>query len=475
MNNENINNTSGYAEARRGKLVYISVEDIFPHPDNPRKDLGDLTELADSIRENGIMQNLTVVPDDSFDGLYTVVIGHRRLAAAKIAGLLEVPCVIAEMPPKEQLATMLLENMQRSDLTVYEQAQGFQMMFDFGESVESIAKKTGFSQSTVRHRLKMAELDSETLKEVSTRQISLLDFDRLYEIKNEKVRNSVLSEMGTNNFEFKLSQALEAQKQKERHAEIRAVLAKYNAVEIPSKDKWNSKYTMIRSYVSISGDLPDFAELLEGVETVYYCFEASYVSLLKDKAEESEEEDEAVAERKRLEAEKAERINALKEMFGNAYKLRRDFVTHIPHNDAKNQIGDIVAYIFKISCDVYTDFDYEDCAKLLGLEIPEDDDADAIYPMFEDVAEFSPHRALLMYAYSLSGDNSNETCIRWDGKYTENRGLCALYSFLEKFGYEMSDDEAALMNGTHELYIGNEQVQCTDKNLEELSRVLSEE
>ena len=66
-------------------LIYIPVTRLFPHPDNPRKDLGDLTELANSIKEKGIMQNLTVVP--RINSTYTVIIGHRRLAAAKAAGL----------------------------------------------------------------------------------------------------------------------------------------------------------------------------------------------------------------------------------------------------------------------------------------------------------------------------------------------------------------------------------------------------
>ena len=72
-------------------MTQLPVDKLFPHPDNPRKDLGDLTELADSIKANGIFQNLTVVPaDDSYE-TFTVVIGHRRLAAAKLAGLSEVP------------------------------------------------------------------------------------------------------------------------------------------------------------------------------------------------------------------------------------------------------------------------------------------------------------------------------------------------------------------------------------------------
>lgn len=122
-------------------IKHIDINKIYPHKDNPRKDLGDLTELSESIKQSGIFQNLTLVPRDG--DTYTVIIGHRRLAASKIAGLKEVPCAIVEMTEKEQLATMLLENMQRNDLTLCEQAQGFQMMMDLGETIESISEKNG--------------------------------------------------------------------------------------------------------------------------------------------------------------------------------------------------------------------------------------------------------------------------------------------------------------------------------------------
>lgn len=134
------------------EIKYIPVSKLWGHPDNPRKDLGDVTELAESIKVNGVLQNLTVVPligeiTKKWDGeSYRVIIGHRRLAAAKLAGLEELPCVVVEMSEREQLSTMLTENMQRSDLTVYEQAQGFQMMLDMGDTVEDIAEKSGFSR-----------------------------------------------------------------------------------------------------------------------------------------------------------------------------------------------------------------------------------------------------------------------------------------------------------------------------------------
>mgnify|MGYP002513206470 CR=1 FL=1 len=187
------------------EIKMIPAAEIYPHPENPRKDLGDLTELSESIRKNGIMQNLTVVPghfmskeewvkearaegadkvsaEASFrladawvsEG-YTVVIGHRRLAAAKMAGLTELPCVVSDMDHRTQIATMLEENMQRADLTVYEQAQGFQMMMDLGFRPEEISEKTGFSETTVRRRLKMAELDKAIFQKAVGKQITMDD------------------------------------------------------------------------------------------------------------------------------------------------------------------------------------------------------------------------------------------------------------------------------------------------------------
>lgn len=144
------------------EIKYIPVSKLWRHPDNPRKDLGDVTELAESIKVNGVLQNLTVVPligeiTKKWDGeSYRVIIGHRRLAAAKLAGLEELPCVVVEMSEREQLSTMLTENMQRSDLTVYEQAQGFQMMLDMGDTVEDIAGMSAHRTS----RKPMAEAET---------------------------------------------------------------------------------------------------------------------------------------------------------------------------------------------------------------------------------------------------------------------------------------------------------------------------
>ena len=165
---------------------------LHPHPENPRKDLGDLEELRESIRENGIMQNLTVVPDVDNDG-YMILIGHRRFAASE--GIIdELPCVIADhLTEREQVGIMLAENMQRSDLTFIEQAHGFQLMMDLGDTVESISKKTGFSKQTIKHRLEISKLDKNIIETAQKNfQLSIGDFIELEKVKDLAARNDIL-------------------------------------------------------------------------------------------------------------------------------------------------------------------------------------------------------------------------------------------------------------------------------------------
>ena len=176
------------------ELTMIAVDKLHAHPDNPRKGLGDLSELTESIRKNGIMQNLSVLRQETKPDEFTVLIGHRRLAAAKAAGLSEVPCrIIEKMDQREQLALMLEENLQREDLTVREQAEGFQMMLDLGETVSTIAQKTGFSEGTIRHRVEIAKLDKDALQEKTEMfQLSITDLMKLEQVSSVEERNEIL-------------------------------------------------------------------------------------------------------------------------------------------------------------------------------------------------------------------------------------------------------------------------------------------
>lgn len=209
-------------------IELINIDKIHPHENNPRKELGDLTELAASIKESGILQNLTVIPCTGYyHGDYTVIIGHRRLAAAKLAGLTEVPCVITEMDEKTQIATMLLENMQRSDLTVYEQAQGIQMMIDLGDSIDAVSKKTGFSESTIRRRTRLLKLDKEEFNKTQDRQVSLGEYDKLFEIEDDGERAKLLKSIGTADFNNQFMKAKQKEVKKKAKSLIISELEKF--------------------------------------------------------------------------------------------------------------------------------------------------------------------------------------------------------------------------------------------------------
>lgn len=209
---------SYYQELIKGRMVWLEVVDLQPHPNNPRKDLGDLEELTESVKANGILQNLTVVPlvkqenGAEWTKGYRVIIGHRRLAAAKRAGLEKVPCVIASMDERQQLGVMMLENMQRSDLTNYEQAEGFQMMLDLGETVSTISQQTGLSESTIRRRVKLTEFDKDTLKKAEARGGTMRDYEKISKIEDPDRRNEVLAKVGTNNFGEEYAKAIREQK-----------------------------------------------------------------------------------------------------------------------------------------------------------------------------------------------------------------------------------------------------------------------
>lgn len=273
----------------------IPISKLYPHPDNPRKEIGDIEELVASIRANGVLQNLTVVPrivtgeitGQQWQNGYTVIIGHRRLAAAKKAGLAELPCIVAEnMSLEEQVSAMMSENMQRSDLTVYEEAEGFQMMMDLGNSVEQVADKAGFSESTIRRRVKLLSLDKDEFKKSVERGATLSDFALLDKLKSDDEKNNVLKSMGTNNFRAELDKAIRRQDTKEKMDAVRAVLDTYatkveSTSEIPGKTKYCDGYSALGSKAAT---VPDDA----GSRAYWYTDDNDYISVYCEADEQAE-------------------------------------------------------------------------------------------------------------------------------------------------------------------------------------------
>ncbi len=154
----------------------IPIDLIDPHPRNPRRDLGELGELAESIRAHGIKQPPTVVahPDDA--GRFLTVCGHRRIAAARIAGRTMVPVLVDDdMDETEQLEVMLVENLQRVDLTISEEGDGYQGLLDLGVPKATIVRRTGRAKNTVETRLRVAGLPDPVRRHVDHHQLTIED------------------------------------------------------------------------------------------------------------------------------------------------------------------------------------------------------------------------------------------------------------------------------------------------------------
>jgi ParB family chromosome partitioning protein len=159
---------------------------LAPHPKNVRRDVGNVVDLANSITAQGIMQPLVVAPDltqrpdgqlESWaDVRYTIIAGHRRFAAAQLANLDVLPCVIRidlDTEPK-QLEAMLVENTQRTDLTITEEAEAYQSLLEFeGYTIKSVAKATGRSQSLVRSRIALTKLSDDAKVKLEDRTLNI--------------------------------------------------------------------------------------------------------------------------------------------------------------------------------------------------------------------------------------------------------------------------------------------------------------
>lgn len=206
----------------------VPLEHLHPHPQNPRRGVGDVTELADSIREHGIRQALLAVPDPGDPDRYRLVIGHRRRAAAEVAGLETVPVLIdPTLSEADQLELMLVENVQRSDLTAIEEADGYQGLLDLGVSVEQAAKRTGRSESTVRARLKLVALPEVARAKVHAGEATLEQAARLPDPSTltKKQYDKLVSALGSSNYGWQLQEIERAQRNKTEWAKLEAALA----------------------------------------------------------------------------------------------------------------------------------------------------------------------------------------------------------------------------------------------------------
>ena len=317
------------------KLINTSL--IDPHPDNPRKNIGDVTDLAASIKANGLLSPLSVVPNGS---RYRVIAGHRRLAACKQAGTGAVPCFVLDLDPLQQLEAMVTENCQREQLTVLEEADAIQGMLDLGATTASVAHRLGRSGDYVRDRAKAASIDNEI--RASRDDFGQLTIGQLVAIARYDGRPDLQKRLaqaaGTSNFDYTLRNIERDDRDRQWIESVAALLVEpdngINLIPDPpySNPEWRYSGCMFPSTGTPEEVIDKIREQNPAAVSIHETSQQVYLWTRRDKTADAEKEAQRAAEQ----AERDARRHALEEyaaasadkrmawLHANLYGIKRD-------------------------------------------------------------------------------------------------------------------------------------------------------
>ena len=176
-----------------GQVVLVPQESILPNPNQPRQrfDYDELEGLAQSIRQNGILQPITVRP--AADGKFELIAGERRLRAARLVGVTKIPAIVVDIDQKKSAVFSLRENLQRQDLDFFEEAEAIdRLLTDYGMSQEEVGKKLGKAQSTLSNKLRLLRLPEEMRYQISRAGLSERHARALLTLDNDTLRQRAL-------------------------------------------------------------------------------------------------------------------------------------------------------------------------------------------------------------------------------------------------------------------------------------------
>lgn len=462
----------------------IPISDLRENPRNPRKDMGDLTELTNSVKRNGIRQNLIVTPILDDDGeetdTYRIIAGHRRFAAAKKAHLIAVPCAIArDLDEADEVMAMLEENMQRSNLTYLEEAQGVQMCLDLGISMEKIESRTGLSEQTLKHRAEIAKLTPEIVEEKSEAfQLNLKALYALEKIKDPKKRDEVLKRAGGNdNLKFLAEQAAKDEVYAERRDAIVRYLECEGMFKAPKDaNRWGSEWLGLGSIDYSQPDCGKTARedvkrikeemgidpMSNDTEVVYFLPDYGTIIYIKKKREyEVEDEDETGTEgTEPVESEFQKRqrlVGSLNDIWSDVpkgiWKFARDIIEG-KYTCSKEALQRVTERAWKCLLKERVYLDDEAVTKIWfeepGLvDLGDEEETKRIQDMCMDMS-------MPMQLVAIAAGVAEETRpFDYNGSYaTESAELIGdLILIFKEFGYSLSNKEAwKVLDGTHPIY-----------------------
>lgn len=466
----------------RISVLQMPVHQLVHHPDNPRKEFGDLSELTESIRKKGIMQNLTIIPVEcrelpveqqpnineiNMNGEFLVLIGNRRMEAAKQAGVEKLPCrIVTGLSKKDQIAVMLEENMQRNDLSISEQANSFQLMLDLGDTVDGIQEKTGFSKNTIYHRLNIAKLDPETVEEKvkdESFQLSFGDMYALEKIESVEKRNEVLKNAtDSQNLRYLIENAVQKIEKERRLNLFIETVEKLGIPKAPKETRtWSYGWNTVKS-VSLSHMEKEFDQKIKDIEnqpdieSLFWLEEYDWVYILEKKNQEEEKREPSPEELERKK--RNENTTELKAQCSHIVERMKEVVNTL----VTDQIGSSAdkekhtEALWKIMVKYDAAPSYETLWDFFDWDEPEEDDEEEYERIVEEkTASLSITDQMFILAWDAIEYKSSAY---YDGSYDKKDGkaLMEMADILKEYGLILSETEQSVLDGSSPLYTKEE-------------------
>lgn len=430
------------------KLINTSL--IDPHPDNPRKNIGDVTDLAASIKANGLLTPLSVVPNGE---RYRVIAGHRRLAACKQAGIGVAPCFVLHLNPLQQLEAMVTENCQREQLTTLEEADAIQGMLDLGATTANVAHQLGRSADYVRDRAKVASIKTEV--RASRDDFSQLTIGQLVAIARydgqPDLQKKLAQAAGTSNFDYTLSRIERDDRDRQWIESVAALLVEpdngINLIPDPEKPysdpEWRYAGCLFPSTGTPEEAIEKIRELNPAAVSIH--MEQVYLWTRRDKTADAEKEARRAAEQ----AERDARRHALEEyaaasadkrmtwLYGHLHGVKRDNLVETTARLGLLQIIDPDPQGYTQALSTWND--------KCGVE------------QFTTISGIEPERALAELRYHLDEPDWAVWAVQilaariewfidpedWTSTSDISRRIPGYYQILQDLGYTPADDETS--------------------------------
>ena len=432
------------------KLINTSL--IDPHPDNPRKNIGDVTDLADSIKTNGLLSPLSVVPHGQ---RYRVIAGHRRLAACKQAGTGAVPCFVLDLDPLQQLEAMVTENCQREQLTVLEEADAIQGMLDLGATTANVAHRLGRSADYVRDRVKAASIKTEVrASRDDFGQISIGQLVAIARYDGQPDRQKELAQAaGTSNFDYILRRIERDDRARQWVESVAALIGEpdsgINFIRDPEKPYGDPEWCYLGCMFPSAGTpeeaIEKIRELNPAAVSIHETSQQVYLWTRRDKTADAEKEARRAAEQ----AERDARRHALEEyaaasadkrmawLHGHLHGIKRDKLVETTARLGLLQIIDPNPQGYTQALSTWND--------KCGVE------------QFTTISGIEPERALAELRYHLDEPDWAVWAVQilaariewfidptdWTTVNDIGRRIPGYYQILQDLGYTPTDDETS--------------------------------